>query len=88
MINITQLRKNIFTIVTLMMNSSATIEVVYRGVVYDMHFEKTDKQPQRARMRSKSSFQVAPIETTQCECGSLRFNGVCVNRDCPKYNLI
>lgn len=88
MLSITQLKKNIYPVFYLLRRTGSTIEVVYKGVVYDLIVKKTDKKPHLTR--AKRSFQkVQKLETTSCEsCGSLVVNGICMNRKCTYTNSL
>jgi len=60
-------------------------EIVYRGVVYDVHVQATKKTPNltRAKKARKEEVTVQALNVTQCvDCDSLRIAGICMNKEC------
>lgn len=59
------------------------LEVVHKGVVYDISIVKTDKKPKLVRAKPKVLSRILQVDTKVCpECGALTFNNVCMNRKC------
>lgn len=86
MFSISQLRKNLFPLFKLMRDTGMVVEVVYNNTVYDLTIAKTKKKPirHRAKVKRTSSATVQDLPATICEeCGSLRFSGICMNKQCP-----
>lgn len=83
MISLTQFRINIFSLFKVMSSSNMMLEVVHNNKVYDVTVSLTDKEPKLSRPKRKVAPQILDINTEVCpECGSLTFNGVCMNRQC------
>lgn len=86
MLSITQFKKNIYPLFAIMRKTGHVFEIVYKGVVYDVHVQATKKNPVRTRAK-KARLETATVqrlETLPCpECDSIQVNGVCMNRECP-----
>lgn len=85
MLSLTQFRAHLLPLFRVMSDTKMRLEIVYKGKVYDLTVVPTDKEPKLNRTTKKSRQDVQPIDTTECsECGSLAFNGVCMNVNCSK----
>ena len=85
MLSITQLKKNIYPLFYIMRRTGAVIEIVYKGVVYDVHVQKTKKTPvtTRAKKSRLETATVQKLDMTICQsCGSVVVAGVCMNVSC------
>lgn len=86
MFSLSQLKRHLFQIFNLMAKTGIVFEVVYKGVVYDVHVQATKKNPKRNRAKKQrlEKVEVQSLDAQPCpECESLMFAGVCMNRSCP-----
>lgn len=66
-----------------MAKSGEVFEVVYRNTVYELEIRRTNKVPNIKRPKKSIIQDVLPINTEDCDkCGSLKFNGICMNTKC------
>lgn len=83
MISLTQFRMNVFSLFKVLSSSNMILEVVHDRKVYDVTITLTDKKPTLTRPKRKLAPQIRQIDAEVCdECGSMKFNGVCMNRQC------
>jgi hypothetical protein len=86
MMSLSQFRSHLFQTFALMRDTKVSIDVYHRRKVYRVHIEETGERvtkPYRKK-RQKHTIPNAMLDTIECEtCGSMRVNGVCMNRDCP-----
>lgn len=83
MLSLSQFRYHTFALFGLMSKTGEVFEVGYKGVVYDVEVRRTNKVLNLTRAKSRLKPKVVPINTEECEkCGSLKFNGVCMNTKC------
>lgn len=85
MLSLTQFRKHLLPLFRIMADTGVVFEIAYKGKVYDLSVKKTDKKPALTRAkRAPHRLEVQAITPDQCEeCGSITFNGVCMNSKCP-----
>lgn len=83
MLSLTNFRKHIYVVFKMMVETNQELEIVYDNKVYNLRLVVTDKKPALTRTLRKLDPEVRAISTVTCDnCGSLRFNGICMNRDC------
>jgi len=83
MISLTSFRENCLPLFRVMAGTHMKLEIVYKGEVYDMIVNKTDKKPDLIRVKRKAQPVIRQVDVEPCdECGSLRFSGVCMNGRC------
>lgn len=83
MLSLSQFRKHVFSLFTIMSKTGQTFEVAYKGTVYDLEVRRTNKVPNLTRAKHREVHEVIAINTEECEkCGSLKFNGICMNTKC------
>lgn len=85
MLSLTQFRAHLFSLFNVMEDTGVTLEVMYKGKVYQVNVLQTDKKGTLSRpKRVPHHLEVQAIESGECyACGSLVFNGVCMNTKCP-----
>lgn len=84
MLTLSQTRKNLFPLFKLSLDTGMVFEVVYKNKVYEMVVRPSLKSPELTRpKRAVKGADVQAIQTEECDsCGSLSFNGVCMNTRC------
>ena len=85
MLSLTQLKKNIFPLFKVMKATGTIFEIVYRGVVYNVHVQATKKKPNltRAKKARRQDIAIQALEVIPCvDCDSLRIAGICMNKEC------
>lgn len=86
MFSLSQFKRHIFQLFNLMIKTGIVFEVAYKGVVYDVHVQRTKKKPKltRAKRKRLDKVDVQSFDTKPCpQCNSLILAGVCMNRGCP-----
>lgn len=83
MFSLNQFKTHMFKILSLMEKTGTTMEIIHKGVVYELSIRPTDKKPKYSRPKRKKKTVIRQIDTTACDnCGSIKFNGVCMNSRC------
>lgn len=66
-----------------MVDAHTVFEVVYKGVVYDVRVDRTNKLSNLKRAKREKPHELVAVDTSECEeCGSVTFAGVCMNSRC------
>ena len=85
MVSLTQFRMNVFSFFKVMSSSHMVLEVVHQKKVYDVTITLTDKKPNLTRPKKVVAPQIIQVNTEICpDCGTLAFNGICMNRQCTR----
>jgi hypothetical protein len=84
MLSLTQFRRYCLPLFRIMAGSNMTLEVVYKGKVYDMTVRATDKEPKLERpIRGRRPQKILSVDKEVCPaCGSMQFNTICMNSKC------
>ncbi|HET8708954.1 MAG TPA: hypothetical protein VFL85_01595 [Candidatus Saccharimonadales bacterium] len=88
MLSVKQFRAQMYPLFHVMRKTGMVVEVVYRGVTYDIHVRATQKPPKLTR-RKRTLKQDLPlkIDAKECPaCHGMMFEGVCMNTKCSTNN--
>lgn len=85
MLSLSQFRTHLFPLFKIQHDTGMVLHVVYKGVTYQVDVRRTDIVPKLTHAKTaRGAILPNKIDTTECDtCGSLQFNGVCMNRECP-----
>lgn len=62
-----------------MRQTGNVFEVVYKGVVYDLHTVRTSKKPKLTRAKRNKGQVVQQLTVTACpNCGEVMVDGICM----------
>lgn len=83
MISLSKFRAHLFPIFKLIADTGEWYEIVSNHKVYQIQVRKTDKKPALRRISVVKPHEQVIVDTSECEnCGSIMFNGVCMNTKC------
>lgn len=80
MLSLQQFRKQVYGLFPILFSTGAALDVVHKGIVYEVSVRKTDKKPKLSR-RKRDRVQ-ASIKMDVCKCGNIRVNDLCLDRQC------
>lgn len=86
-LSLTQLRKNLYGTIRLMIEANLTIKIWYRGKTYELSLKESDEQLKLSRRKRKKP-PVEAVLTSVCpDCGDLLVADVCMNSRCAKETV-
>jgi hypothetical protein len=84
MLSLSRFRANLFPLFKIMRDAGEVFEVFHNGKVYQVHVVFIEGKKPVLRHPRKLRSKELDVEAERCvECGSLRFNGVCMKKSCP-----
>ena len=85
MISLSQFRNELLPLFRIMIRSSMTVDVNYKGRAYRISVEDLRQDiPRAVGGRPRKREKLPPVEAEKCpRCGKLIIAGVCMNSGCP-----